>query len=200
MKFNQNLSESGFWRFVVLKDLQPIEIQYEESRKHKIIIDTKKLRKQIESSNIITFQHKVLYEYFELVNMCKARQNNESDTEKKILEDFRLALLRYDIRGDWYIKGFNTIQNVQAYIKHECFDLKIKTEEEGYYWEYIMLRNGEIIDDRVNHSNIYSVNIAKHNALLWIDLLNYHENLIKAKEAGYSEGIKNSLERYKNEN
>lgn len=200
MKFCNNLDKNGFWRFVLLQDLQPIDIDYSNNIKCEIVIDTKNLGKQIESSEVTTFKHKVLYEYFELVNRCKARQNNESDIDKKISGDFSFILIRYDIRGDWYIKEFNTIQNVNAYVKHEYFDLKMKAEKEGYYWEYILLRNGEIIKDTINTTNIYSLNIAKHNALLWIDLLNYHENLIIAKEAGYKEGLKTSMEEHKDEN
>ena len=43
MKLHNNLSESRFWRFVLLKDLQPIDIKYEDGRKREIIIDRKTL-------------------------------------------------------------------------------------------------------------------------------------------------------------
>ena len=126
MKLHNNLSESRFWRFVLLKDLQPIDIKYEDGRKREIIIDRKTLRHQIENSKFITFQHKVLYEYFEFINLCKARKDNKLDNKKIVLGDFRLELLRYDIKGDWYIKGFNTVKEVHAYIKSEYFGLKMK--------------------------------------------------------------------------
>lgn len=44
MKLHNNLNENGFWRFVLLQDLQLIDIDYSNNIKHEIVINIKKLR------------------------------------------------------------------------------------------------------------------------------------------------------------
>lgn len=196
MKLNQNLNENGFWRFVILKDFQPIDNEYTESRKKEIIIDKKVLSRNIENSKFTTFQHKVLYKYFELMNLCKEKLQKELDldSENIVVGNFKFVLLRYDINGGCNVEGFDTIYAVHTYIGHEYFNLKIRAEKEGYFWEYILLENGEVIDDIVNNSNVYSLDIHKYNPLVWITLLKYHDNLIEAKNIGYKEGYEEGCE------
>ncbi|MSR89904.1 hypothetical protein [Inconstantimicrobium porci] len=206
MKLNQNLVSNGFWRFVILKDLQPIDIDYDytDNTKNQIVIDKKALGKKIENSKFTTFQHKVLYEYFEMMNLCqeKLRKELELDFDNEIIVEgkFKFILLRYHINGDCHAEGFNTICEVYSHIEQEYFDLKIKAEKEDYFWEYVLLQDGEIIDDKVNNSKEYSVNICKYNPLTYANLIKYHDNLVRVKEKGYKEGYEEGLKEAKEYN
>ena len=66
-----------------MKDFQPIDIEYTESRKKEIIIDKKVLSRNIENSKFTTIQHKVLYKYFELMNLCKEKLQNELNLDSE---------------------------------------------------------------------------------------------------------------------